>query len=223
MGQRGRRIVAAVAIALALGAWTPEPKDQQEAEGVSDQLWDRLLSHCGESYFYAGSAFDKDGAKEFWHLYKPVHDLVEFIDVQFAIVPIPVTSAEHLNGSGTRARITMLSGTFRLRNQGKWGEWIDGPETPERSAGDMDKRIKRNDENDSTFGMGTGGAMALEIRKEKGEWLVARQSASTSGYGLMLGEPHFVKLSQFLADTAPKYDCKKAAIVAPPRTPSANR
>src|SRR5579871_4341930 len=60
-----------------------------EGEAIASRIWTKLLTRCGDSYFYAGSMFDGQGMLadvQVGHT-----NVIEFKGVTFHIVPIRVT------------------------------------------------------------------------------------------------------------------------------------
>jgi len=40
---------------------TSRPAQAGSPQDLAQRIWGKLLSHCGDSYFYAGSVFDQSG------------------------------------------------------------------------------------------------------------------------------------------------------------------
>ena len=182
-----------------------------EATGEANKIWAKLLTQCDDSHFYAGSVFDAGGMLASLGAGR-VRSLLEYKKVAFNVVPIPITDAEKLNGFENHVRITMVSDVYR--EQG--GAWRDGPNRQARNANDILTSVIQQAGNDAGQ-MGTGGAMAFDLMKVKGEWAVARSSTTMSG-PLSLGTSYYV-VPKILDARMAKYDCEKAAVISPPPTP----
>ncbi len=137
--------------------------------------------------------------------------LLEFKTVTFHIVPIRVTDAERANGTSERARITMVAHLYRSDN----GPWQDGPDLQPRDTNDIMGRVLAQADGDM-FGMGGGGAIALEIVKFKGRWAVTRSSTTLSG-PVSFGSGYYY-VDDLLKARAWRYSCAAGKALPPPPT-----
>ena len=181
-----------------------------EAAGVAQRVWGKLLTHCGEDYYYAGSLFDGAGIAADVQVNKtPIK--VHFRGVRFTVVPIAVTEADRLNGVSARARIAMIARVYKSQFEDRW---MDGPGLQVRNMNDIFGQALSS-ANADMFEMGSGGAIALELVKFKGAWSVARSSVSMSGPLMGSG---FYDLQNVVAARLPTVDCKTGALIPPAKT-----
>lgn len=173
----------------------------------TEQIWNALVTHCGESYFYAGSALDAAGSMP---MLANRTTLLEFRGVKFHTVPIRVTDAERLNGLTAHARVTMLAHTYRKKGD----PWQDGPDLVYRSTADIMTRSFADIRGDEDQ-MGAGGAIALDLMRFGGRWLVRRSSVwmSTSPSD---GPPF--DLAHLGEARVSRYNCQTSTIIPPPPT-----
>jgi hypothetical protein len=144
-------------------------------DAAAQEVWNRVLTHCGESYWYVGSVFDQSGMLGSLAASNDPPPY-EFRGARFNTVPIPVSDADKLNGVGYRGRITMLAHVFR-----KFGEsWQDGPNLPVRNMNDTMSEAFQEVSGDSGE-MGIGGVFAFDLVDFNGKWLVERSSTISSG------------------------------------------
>lgn len=197
---------------LAVGSVVISPPPAAAAEAaepamVAQRIWAKLLTHCGETWFYSGSAFDGEGMLGGTMM----AEFIEYRGVRFNLVPVRVTDADQLNGVTYRARISMIAHVYRSGSEA----WSDGPDMRPR---DTDEILGRaiGDANADMFGMGTSGAIALDIVKFKGRWVVARTSTTVDGMLGMGG--HFIDVDKFIAARRASYSCKTGAVEQPPPT-----
>lgn len=216
---RARRSFAAgMALAVALSgvfpplgaiAKTIKSTGSSETASVTQRLWSALLTRCGDTYFYAGSVFDGSGMLsnvEVGH-----QKVMEFRGVRFHSVPIRVTDAERANGLTYRARISMIAHLYREGDD----QWQDGPDLRPRNVDDIFGQVL-SQANGNFFDMGGGGAMALELLKFKGEWVVTRSSTDFSG---SLGSnDNYYDVDKLVALRVARYSCQQAAVIPPPPT-----
>jgi hypothetical protein len=220
MRQRWRKnllAVAALAAITALGGCDDKSKVEKEADQKAQALWDKLLTHCGNSYFYVESVFDSSGGLAIVQAHR--HEVAEFQKVTFNLVSSKITEAESMNGLEFRGRLTMASAVYRQRDDKQWGKWLNGPasDTGNRNTDDFMATVLRDSLGDM-FDMGGSGAMALALIKAKGNWYVARRMVDDdSALGPSSGK--FYQLDAVLAQPVSRYDCDKADIVVPPPTP----
>ena len=180
-----------------------------EAAAVAQQIWSKLLVHCGESWFYAGSIFDQQGL--LGDVTAGASSVREFRGVRFHAVPIPVTEADRLNGISAHVRITMISHAYRE----KGGQWLNGPDLQPRDTDDILGQAL-GQANGDMFDMGGGGAMALDLLRTKGQWAVARSSLTLSG-GVGFNSNYFY-VDKLLAAKVARYECSTASVVQPQLT-----
>ncbi len=180
-----------------------------EGESVAHRLWDKLLTHCGSSYFYSGSVFDGSGMLSDVQIGHQA--VIEYQGVRFRTVPIRVTDAERANGLTYRARISMIAHLYR--EGGK--PWRDGPDMRPRNTDDIIAQAI-GQANSDMFDMGGSGAMALELVKFKGIWAVTR-SSTTSSSALGFGSKFF-DVEKVIAARVARYSCEKGAVLPPPPT-----
>jgi hypothetical protein len=205
LGNAGRFARGGLAVSLwisALAFTTEAPARAAPGSptgAAAGQLWSRLLAHCGESYFYAGSVFDHSGMlSDVGAGNNP--SVIEFRGVKFNPVPIRVTDAERLNGISARARVTMFAHVYRVDG----GDWEDGPDLRPRNINDVSGLALQNIVSDAGE-MGAGGSMAFELIQFKGKWMAARSGSAQSG--VLLSSAGFYSLDQLQGDAAPKYTC----------------
>jgi hypothetical protein len=202
------RVAAVLTASLAfLNSCAAQAATTSEPAAVAHRVWDALLTHCGESYFYAGSVFDSSGMLN--DVQVGHQTTIEYRGVRFNQVPIRVTDAERANGVQYDARISLLAHLYREGD----GTWQDGPDRQPRNTDDIIGRALA-DVNSDLFDMGGGGAIALRIVKYKGQWAVTR-SSTTSTSTLALGEK-FYDVDKLVAAKVARYDCKAGAVVEPP-------
>jgi len=164
------------------------------------QIWNALLTPCGQSYFYAGSFFDHGGMLSSVGAGNNP-DIYEFRGVRFNAVPVRITDAERLNGLEYHARITMIAHVYREAG----GTWADGPDLQARNTNDI-LALALQSVGSNMGEMGIGGSMAFDLAKVKGTWVIARSSSDMSG-PLTFGTKYFDvgKLNQFI----PKKTCSQ--------------
>jgi hypothetical protein len=203
-------VVALLVIPFAPHARAAAPN---EPGVTANKLWSKLLTRCGDSYFYAGSVFDGSGMLS--DVQVSHQKTLEFKGVHFNSVPIRVTDAERANGIAYRVRVTLIAHLYREGGEG----WQDGPATRPRNTDDIVARAIGS-VNSNLFDMGNNGAMALELVKYKGIWAVTRRSVDSSGP--LEFESEFFEVDKILAAKFPRYSCEKGAVVStePPK-PSA--
>ena len=180
-------------------------KEASDVDATAKQIWNALLTKCGDSHYYAGSLFNSQGdLRGLVPATKP-HQ-TEYKSARFAIVPIKLTEAQKLNGVEYIGRISMVSSVYRTKINDKWSAWVDGPAGRNvQEKEDIWNHVMQDFMGDG-LGMGTGGAMALKIAKIKGQWVVARQGAQ----GQMVMGDKFFALAQIAPHTL-RYDCKTGA------------
>jgi hypothetical protein len=92
-------------------------------------LWDKLLTRCGDSYYYYlwGDVRDVRGNQRVDAL------IVEYKNASFDFESLPVSEADKLNGVQWAGYAIMFSRNYRPRtlgvdaaSWGKWGFWRDG-------------------------------------------------------------------------------------------------
>lgn len=177
-----------------------------EPAAVVHRLWDKLLTHCGDSYFYAGSVFDGSGMLS--NVQAGHQATLEFRGVKFHTVPIRVTDAERANGLNYRARVTMIAHLYREQGE----QWQDGPDMQPRNTDDIMGQVL-SQANGDMFDMGGGGAIALELVKFKGTWAVTRSSTTLSG---SLGyNDNYYDVDKLVAAKVARYNCASGAVDAP--------
>jgi hypothetical protein len=193
---------AIAALATICGALTaPSAPAAPVAEGgaAAQQLWARLLTHCGESWFYAGSVFDRSGMLS--DVGAGAHpSVLEFRGVRFNTVPIRVSEAERLNGISVRDRVTMIANVYREDG----GVWQDGPALRPRNTTDVLSLALQSVVSDAGE-MGEGGSMAFEVIQFKGKWLASRSGSDMSGP--LLSSQGFFSFDQLQVGAAPKFSC----------------
>jgi hypothetical protein len=177
-----------------------------EPATVAHRVWDALLTRCGESWFYAGSAFD--GAGMLSDVQTGHQSLIEYRGVRFNMVPIRITDAQRANGLQYNVRISMIAHLYREGG----GQWQDGPDLRPRNTDDILGQVL-GQANSDMFDMGGAGAMALEIAKFKGLWAVTR-SSTTSTDTLAFGSKFFT-VDQIAAAKVARYSCAKGEVVVP--------
>jgi hypothetical protein len=175
-----------------------------ETAAVAQQLFGKILTKCGESYFYAGSGFDYDGLLGASANKNP--QKTEYRGVRFTQVPIRVTESDRLNGIEARARVALIARVYKIDDD---GGWLEGPGLQPRNANDILYTAL------STAGgdmgpMGISGAIAFELVKFKGTWAVARGSVVRSGPVGTGG--HYHELKDVLSSPVPRVDCKTGEI-----------
>lgn len=170
-----------------------------EPDAVAASVWNKLLAHCGEDYFYSGSVFDGSGTLSGLVVSKNA-DLIQFRGVKFSLVPIRLTDADRLNGQEFRGRLTMIAHLFKPDEK---DGWMDGPAFQARNTDDMFAKSLMNIANDSTE-LGIGGAMAFELIKYKGKWYIERSSVMLSG-GLFGSKTY--EVNALLAAHFQRYQC----------------
>ncbi len=208
MGRTGLARASAASIALMLGAWGGGTDVNTEAEATAKQLWDTLLTKCGDSYFYAGSPFDASGSLTMLQAPNRQPRATEFKGAQFALVPVEMSQAQRLNGIEYIGQMTMVSAAFRTGAGGNWGAWIDGPAGRVVRNGDDIVAGALGDFAGDAFDMGGGGLIPLKIVKAKGVWAVARGSS----VGVTVGGDKFFAVAK-IGPYTNKYDCAAAAII----------
>ena len=169
----------------------------------AQKVWGTILSRCGESYFYTGSAFDRSGMLS--DVQVGHQKTVEYKGVRFNLVPIRVTDAERANGVAYRARITMIAHLYREANE----PWEDGPDLRPRNVDDMIGQALGQVDSDM-FEMGSAGAIALELVRFKGTWSVAR--SSTSSTSSLAFSQSFYDVDKVIATQRYRYDCKQGVV-----------
>lgn len=195
-------------IGLMLGGWGGEPPEKAEAEATAKQLWDVLLTKCGDSYFYAGSPFDASGNLTILQAQNRQPQATEFKGARFALVPLEMSQAQQLNGIEYIGQMTMVSAAFRTGAGGNWGAWMDGPAGRVFRSGEDVADAALGDFVGDAFDMGGGGLISIKIVKAKGVWEVARGSS----IGAMVGGDEFFTAAK-IAPYTNKYDCATAAII----------
>jgi hypothetical protein len=170
-----------------------------EADRMVAALWDKLLTHCGDSYFYAGSPLDRFG--DLTVLLPPKAPVVmEFQKVRFNVVPLKLTPAEQMNGVTFRGRVTMVAGVYRQQG----GPWRDGLDATPRNMDETFGQAVNGIAGDAGE-MGITGAMAFEIAAGKGAWVIRR--SQTHFDSPMVTNSNFLDLQKVLTMNAPKYSC----------------
>ena len=170
------------------------------------RLWNALLKQCGDSRFYVGSVFDASGMLSDVQVGRT--KLIEYKGVKFASVPIRITDAERANGLQARSRITMRAHLYRTDGE----QWQDGPDLRPRNMDDIIGRALGS-ANADMFGMGSNGAIALEVLKFKGRWYARRSSVDMSGP--IIGSNDIFDVEKWIALPRPTYDCATHSVVAP--------
>ena len=197
--RRRATVIALAAICSALAGSIAPAAPVAEGGAAAQQLWVKLLTHCGESYFYAGSVFDHSGMlSDVGAGNNP--SVVEFRGVRFNTVPMRVTDAERLNGVSVRDRVTMLAHVYRVDG----GDWEDGPDLQPRNTNDALGLALQSVVSDAGE-MGDGGSMAFEVIQFKGKWMVSRSGSDLSGP--LLSSKGFYSFDQLQGNAAPKYTC----------------
>ncbi|MDB5584477.1 MAG: hypothetical protein JWR80_9653 [Bradyrhizobium sp.] len=215
-GLVGKRLCAALiasccaALLSASRAPAAPPAQIPQAAAVAQRVWSTLLTHCGDSYFYAGSFLDGTGPMGV--VIRAHSHLLEFKGVTFHLVPIRVTDAERANGTSERARITMVAHIYREDG----GPWEDGPDLVPRDGQDILRRSFADVAGDQ-LGMGQGGAIAIEIIQHKGRWALVRSSTRLSGPIAFDSDYYYV--DQAVSAPAPHYNCNSGTVT--PSPPSA--
>lgn len=114
----------------------PSRRLEAEANRQAEILWGRILTHCGESYYYAGSGLDDFTMNGQQRAYGNGlgGDITEYRDVRFIVLPPGAQSAaEQLNesdeGSQEGGTAVLLSKFYRSgdRETHRWSPWVDGP------------------------------------------------------------------------------------------------
>jgi hypothetical protein len=203
--QSGRRLAASRLCGIALVAVSvciaslAQAAPASESAAVVHRLWDKLLTPCGESYFYAGSFFDRQGmASEIGAGQHP--SVMEYRGVRFNTVPIRVSDAEKLNGVSYRARVTMIAHVYRSDG----GSWANGPDLQPRNMNDIAGQALANVIGDMGQ-IGATGSIAFELVDFKGKWLVGRSSGVMSGP--LTFHTGYYPVDQIQRASAPKYSC----------------
>lgn len=202
---------ALAAAALATGLVAPgfsgaAPRPQSEGSAEAQRVWSKLLTRCGDSWFYAGSNFDAGGmiSDVSTNSGSPV---MEYRGARFNLVPVRITSAESQNGIQYRARITMIAHTYREVGDA----WQDGRDLQPRDTGDVFAQALGNVFGD-LVSFGNTGAMALDLVRYKGVWSVARASITAEdGAGF---DKNFYDAEKLIAAPAPRYDCSTGKVVS---------
>ncbi|MBO9499546.1 MAG: hypothetical protein J7483_08835 [Novosphingobium sp.] len=192
--------------------WAAPPTASPEPAVIAQRIWSSLLTHCGGSYFYAGSSLDAGGMLADVQVGK--NDLLEFQGVTFHQVPIRVSDAERANGISYRARISMIAHIYREGDD----PWQDGPDMQRRNMDDMIGRALA-DVNGDLFGMGGGGSIVIEIIQFKGRWVMSRSSPDFSGSISRRGGLYYV--DEFVKAPAPRYSCAEKKVLPVPPSPEA--
>ena len=194
---------------LAFGAsLSVDAAPASEADVVAQKIWGKILTHCGESEFYAGSVFDDTGMVSLGAR----GEIYEYRGLKFNAVPIRVTDAERLNGLSAHARVTMQAHIYRTKD----GAWRDGPDMRPRNTSDMLSNAFRDIDGDNGE-FGSGGAMALDLMKLKGVWVVGRGSIILSGP--VSSSSRYFYVDKLIATPAGRYSCAKGAFEPPPPPP----
>jgi hypothetical protein len=196
-------------IALALGfgfahvvnACPSVAREMPEPDRTANLVRDKLFSHCGNSYFYAGSAFDASGPTGGLDPAQ-TPKILEFQDPVFNLVSITVTPAEKANGVQYHGRWTMIAKMYRAGGE----PWQDGPALQPRNTQDIAMTAQRNARGDEGQ-MANSGAVALDILQQNGKWSVARGSLLLSG-GIP-GRTVWQDIQDFLATKTLKVDCAR--------------
>jgi hypothetical protein len=198
----------AATLAVILGMMTSASSAPAPAAYPTEKIWNALLTHCGDSWFYAGSALDGKGDS---YAYDRKPTLIEFRGVQFLpIVAIRVTDAERLNGLGAHARVTMFAHVYRKKGE----DWRDGPDLVYRDTGDIMARANQDVEGDDGQ-MGSGGVIALDLQLVEGRWLVRRNSVRMQGD---FGYDRVFDVARLSEARIGRYNCPTGAITPPPPT-----
>lgn len=204
---RARFWPALIAVAACLTATEAHAAPASGAAVAAEKVWSQLLTHCGESYFYAGSAFD---GMSTMHMFAGDPTLIEFRGAKFHTVPIRVTDAERQNGLTEHARITMFGHTYRKKGE----PWQDGPDLIYRNIEDVFSRSWKDVQGDEGQ-LGIGGAIALDLKEANGHWWVQRSSVILSD---TLGGDRGADLATFSQARVARYNCQTGEIIPPPPT-----
>jgi hypothetical protein len=173
-----------------------------EPATIANRIWAKLLTRCGDTYFYEGSVFDGSGIIS--DVQVSHQKTIEYKGVRFHIVPIRVTDAERANGIAYRDRISMVAHLYREEGE----PWRDGPGLQPRNFDDIAGQALSKATSD-LFDMGGAGAIALQIVKFKGTWAVERSSVDSSseiGFG-----SHFFDVEKVLAADVPRHSCNSGS------------
>ena len=188
-------VMTALATSVAIAGPAPNPPSDP-----GKPVWNALLTPCGQSYFYAGSFFDRGGMLSSLGAGNNP-DIYEFRGVRFNTVPVRITDAERLNGLEYHARVTMIAHVYREAG----GTWADGPDLQARNTNDI-LALALQSVGSNMGEMGIGGSMAFDLARVKGKWVIARSSSDLSG-PLTFGTNYYDvgKLNQFV----PKKTCSQ--------------
>ena len=176
---------------------------------IGQKIFDKLLTRCGDQWFYAGSPFD--GAGMLSNVQASHQGVVTYKGVQFHTVPITVSPAEHENGIDSRTRISMIAKLYREGDK----PWGDGPGRRDRNMDDILGDVLR-DAGGDMFDMGSGGSMAMELINFKGNWFIRRSGVDSTSI-FSTGDKLF-EVAQLLAAPMPRYSCSAGRVLRPGET-----
>ena len=202
MGFRLRRRVSVLSGLIGMLLLFPPPRAHaagSEADRMAQQVWDALLTKCGDSYFYSGSVFDRSGMIADLKMSKH-QSVYEFKKVRFNLVPMRVSEAEQMNGIQYIGRMTMIAGVYRSDG----GAWSDGPAMQARNTQDIMAGALKDFLGDQ-MDMGMGGAIALELKEYKGRWAVSRSSVDQSG--MLLSSKGYYEVEKVVGAYGGRHSC----------------
>jgi hypothetical protein len=143
-------VLAALAVfvlRLPTKAQKPNPADS-EVQKVALTFWDKLLTKCGDSYYWGGPTGDGS--------------LRNYKEVSFGIVQEPVSQADQMNGVEWHGFIIMVARVFRTQEgygaAQHWEPWRDGP------AGGPTRQMAMRGDSPSH------GYLSFFITKTAGHW-----------------------------------------------------
>ena len=170
----------------ASGAW-PSEQQKKEAEEHARILWSKILTRCGDSYYYTGSGLDNltMTGQPFPFSSGPDANITEFRDVTFDVHPSgAVSTADEMNAAGNgmeEAETTsLLSMVYRVGNttSGTWSNFLEGPLSPL-----SDIAVARAAVNPAVPGStaghlipplagfaGAAGVITVHMQKKNGQW-----------------------------------------------------
>ena len=105
----------------------------------------------------------------------------------------------------------MFGHTYRR----KGGAWEDGPDLVYRNITDVVSRAVKDVDADEGE-MGVGGAIALDLQKSQGRWLIRRSSINFSG---PMRDDNVIDLAHFSGARVARYNCQTQTVIPPPPSP----
>jgi hypothetical protein len=177
-----------------LPAYSQSPeRSSYEAEKVAGQLWDKLLTRCGDSY-YLYLPF-KAGLSDHFEQW-------QYKGVRFYVVPRSFSSRQETNGVQWEGVAVMSAMSFRSRTAkpgtgaakdadpkawGAWRPWGDGFVPSNAFLRDMPQGIG-------------DPPNVIQLRKEKGKWLFRPHESRTSSNDVIGDLDEIARRKPFCAD-----------------------